>query len=160
MDDYDNDDFEIDDIEFGSDMEQDDEGDTYYNEEDEKIEDENEEIDNELEKIDNENIQNIENKFLEEKNKKKKNVLTDYDRTLSNFELTCILSSRARAIDSGRKSFCHEEVIKNEITSSINIAEYEFKKGKLKYKYQRKYPDGTVKTISYKDVIFFPELID
>lgn len=75
------------------------------------------------------------------------------------YEMSNILQKRQQSIDKGSLSLMEEEIKKNNITSSYDIALLEFKNGKLpKYKLIRKFDRGYYEVWTHSDFLYFPKI--
>jgi DNA-directed RNA polymerase subunit K/omega len=135
-DDDDDDDYSIEDI-----LNEDDDDDEEENEEENKEEEEDIIYSGEEEvEVENKNLGKI--------------YISDYDLTLSKYEFPVIISSRAKIISNGGKSFLSQtDIEEKNLTSSLSIAEEEFERGLLKFHIRRTKPNGMVINITEKNYI-------
>lgn len=91
--------------------------------------------------------------------KGKKKLPTFFNPTMSTYEYHKIISERAKQIDSGSMSYCHDEVTEKKITNSISIAQYEFENKKLNnFIIERSFPNGGRLQIKVSDFQYFPRV--
>lgn len=125
----------------------------------EEMEEEMNEEDVEL--LEEENNELEEGEEEEEKNVKKgkKKLPTFFNPVMSTYEYHRVVSERAKQIDRGYMSYCHEEILEKQITNSISIAQYEFENNKLNhFVIERSFPNGGRLLVKISDFKYFPKV--
>lgn len=98
--------------------------------------------------LEDDSVEEVSGKLL--KNKVSPPIMWEYEKTN-------IITKRKDELDKGKPSKMEDEVLKNNITSSYDIAILEFENGKIDYLLKRKHDRGYYELWKHNDFLYFPK---